>query len=840
LNAALLESLEHGSIAITSNLRLARALRHDFGEAQRRRGLRAWRSPSVMTWQAWMEQFWREALYTANEAIPALLTKAQELALWETIIVSGDSSLLHAAATARAAQSAWRLLHEWRLPLDDGAWLYHEDGSAFLGWAREFERRLDAANRIDESRWPDRAMRLGRHPRNVWLAGFDELTPRQLEFVRTLESAGTRVTHLIEPPHAAPASLVQFASAAGEMEAVAHWARGEFERDPEQTIGVIVPGLGDLRDEIDHVFSRVFHADRAPRDKAFHIALGPPLSSRPAVSAALAGLEFLKGRLPIEIAGRILLSPYFGGGVEERPARADFDAALGKRGYSQVDASLLIAQADCPPMLRAHLSTLAQHGGQEMAPSGWIRAATLLLRNLGWPGGETSSSEQLQVINAWGELLSEVASLDAVTGPISAGKACAWIGRCAGETIFEVENLAQPVQILGVEESRGATFDKLWIVGLNDEIWPPAPSPRPFIPASLQRRCGVPQSSPALSLAYARRATARMLSSAAEVFVSFAAVEGERTLNASPLVTSLPKAKAPVYQRVRPPLVKLESLVDVQGPPLPAGAGQQGGARVLELEAACPFRAFAQLRLSAQPLESPRLGLSPQERGTLVHLALERYWTNRDVVAAVRHALDEKQIGRTSILGAKLRQLEEKRLVALLNGWLEVEKLREGRFEVLPAEQWNEVELGGVNLRTRPDRMDRLEDGRCVLIDYKTSTHSPSEWEGDRPDDPQLPLYAITTAEPLAAVAFAQVRPGEHAFRGAATSEHLLPGAKIVSQDEFDAKLSEWRRVLAGLAAEFSAGRAEPDPKRGSQTCRNCHLATLCRIHEQGMEVADE
>jgi hypothetical protein len=121
------------------------------------------------------------------------------------------------------------------------------------------------------------------------------------------------------------------------------------------------------------------------------------------------------------------------------------------------------------------------------------------------------------------------------------------------------------------------------------------------------------------------------------------------------------------------------------------------------------------------------------------------------------------------------------------------------------------------------------------LIDYKTGSPSPAQWEGDRPDEPQLPVYAITSGLDLAAVAFAQVKRGELRFRGTATSADVLPGAKP-SEVEWETQLAGWRRVLEKLAGDFRDGISTVDPKNPGngqgKTCAYCGLQPFCRIAE--------
>ena len=147
--------------------------------------------------------------------------------------------------------------------------------------------------------------------------------------------------------------------------------------------------------------------------------------------------------------------------------------------------------------------------------------------------------------------------------------------------------------------------------------------------------------------------------------------------------------------------------------------------------------------------------------------------------------------------------------------------------------------LGTLRLSLRLDRVDLLATGERIVIDYKTGRAVIPSLLGDRPDEPQLPLY-LTVAEPdAAAVAFAQVRAGDVRFVGLARKAGLLPGTKppVVGWDE---QRAAWRVELERLAGAFAAGNADVDPKRLGETCRLCTLQPLCRIHERAAGVAEE
>ena len=143
------------------------------------------------------------------------------------------------------------------------------------------------------------------------------------------------------------------------------------------------------------------------------------------------------------------------------------------------------------------------------------------------------------------------------------------------------------------------------------------------------------------------------------------------------------------------------------------------------------------------------------------------------------------------------------------------------------------VTVGGIDLSIRADRMDRLENGDFVVLDYKTGECSASDWFGSRPNDPQLPIYAVTAEAPVAGVFYGQLKTGKVAFRGMMDSEGLVPGVKP-SRDavSIDQKIDGWQDVLDQLGEDFREGRAAVDPKDRRKSCQYCALPTLCRINE--------
>jgi exodeoxyribonuclease-5 len=171
-------------------------------------------------------------------------------------------------------------------------------------------------------------------------------------------------------------------------------------------------------------------------------------------------------------------------------------------------------------------------------------------------------------------------------------------------------------------------------------------------------------------------------------------------------------------------------------------------------------------------------------------------------------------------LPPRLRQLEERHLRELLAVWLEVEAQRLP-FRVIACEERHELDIEGLPVRVVVDRVDQLDDGRLMVIDYKSGRNDSADtWAAERIGEPQLPIYAALAFpdREVAAVALARVTRDDPAFLGVAESDGLLPGLKALDQqrkryaeDEFpdwSALRRLWAERITGLAREVRDGTA--------------------------------
>lgn len=838
-----------GITVVTPNRRLAASLKAEFDVFQVAKGLASWEDADILPWTSFLERGYEDAFYReGGDTLPQLLGTSQAQAIWESVLEgSGLVAVPHAAA---ACMEAWRLSHEWELTGKIGRFPGSDDTIAYAGWAKAYARRCKEEGFIEAARLPELGERiLTSKPKLLILYGFDVLPPRTAAF---LQGMGTEVRLCGPEPKAGRAVATPFPHRTQELDAAARWARGKLEAagDRPLRLGIVVPDLQQHRAEVARIFSRVMRPGAVrPGEPAapmpFDVSLGLPLAGYPVVEAALAILAFAQREVDFTSASQLLRSPFLAGAESDLAARALLDAKLRRKVPGRVTLRGFVAHLEGGS--RAVFERLLE--AQEKAPSraqpthAWAEHFTTLLEAAGHPGERTLDSSEFQARARFHDLLGELARLGRVTGEVTADRALALLRRLCMDTLFQPETPDLPIQVMGVYEAAGQSFDALWVCGLTESAWPLPARPNPFLPVRLQREAGIPQAGPEEALAFARRVTDGWLQAADEVVFSFPDREGDNELLPSPLIANVPRVAVdiPVYESWRDRIHAaraLETITEGRAPALKEKV-LSGGTRVLADQAKCPFLAFATHRLGAKPLEAPSDGPDAMTRGTLLHKLMEGIWKevrnreglegNLGPVIARSAAAAVKHVG----LEGRFAALEEQRLARLAREWLEVERGRQA-FEVVAIEQDRVLEVEGLTLKGRIDRLDRLPDGTHVLVDYKSSKRlTPAMWKGDRPDEPQLPLYAVSSREKIGAVTFARLRTGGLAFVGFSKDKDVLPKVKPPKDIPWEVLLGEWRKTVHGLARDVVNGEADVDPKNGPKTCERCDLHPLCRVNEK-------
>ncbi|HEY6446516.1 MAG TPA: PD-(D/E)XK nuclease family protein [Acidobacteriaceae bacterium] len=877
LATQLADALRRGATIIAASARTARVLQRLCAEDQRAAGREVWPAPPILDWDAWLRELWRDYAFITPDA-PVLLTSLQEQVLW-TVVQREDADLvLSPHAMAAQAMEAWELLSDYRAHGARASVWEATDAERFRQWAARFEHACERNGWISASRLAaplagsaDIAL-----PAEVCLAGFDRVTPAQRAFLGAMADRGVVLSELELQLQIPARRWIMARDVREEISACAVWARDLLLENPAVRIGIIVPSVAGLRGTIDRVFRSLLMPTsediRTPAaSMPWEFSLGQPLADVPAIRAALLQLRWIAETLPEEEISWLLLSGFVSDTATNSAATARYDAMRRRRGTAHVSllpqrslaefADSLAARSDRSALghdLTALLqATAANHIlDQPRQPSAWADLVHHLLDRAAWPGRRAPESVLFQALQRWQRLLDDLALLDFDGRRYSYNEFLGLLGSHARETIFAPESRDAPIQITGPFESSGQEFDALWFLSADDSRWPQRGRLHPLLPPGIQRQFGMPHSTPEHDWNLAHRVTTRLLASAPRVVFSFARHEIDVELRPSPLAASLfpgdalPESANTLRFAGEP--ANLESIPEAAPLPWPQERNA-GGADVLRRQSACPFQAFAVKRLAAEPMEAVEWGFDPAEKGNILHQVLQLFFravrTRDDLVAAITaNRLDAElaihidavldPYGSSDPWQQSYVDAEKRRLRARLTEWLAIEAQRHPFRVEAREDPRNDVHVGALRLNLRADRIDVLADGSRLLIDYKTGEASPASWRSDRPDEPQLLLYAAYgNVADLSGVVFAKIRAGKTGFDGRMRDArgqlcaNIGTRSGLVTEPYSEKMRDDWAAVLVRLAEQFLAGDAAVDPREPA-VCKQCDLHSLCRIAE--------
>lgn len=862
--------LQDYPLIVTVNQRLARALRDAIAEIRLTKQQTVWATNTVLPWSAWMRRLWREDLFQSSSR--QLLTPGQCNSLWEIVIQTSDfaNDLLHLQQTTRLVSDAWQIMHEWQITADQTLTNSSSlDQQVFQSWCQSFQNMLDENGWITPDQIPTEVMQLLDQgyltlPQDILWAGFDLLTPQQRSIQQSLIRRGCENAVHVPQQFDQAAKTVTCQDELDELRVTAEFTRKTVQQQPDTKIGIVVPELQSQRDQVMAIFTDTLAAQSDP-SSLFNISIGESLGRMPLIRTAMTILQCALQPLSQEGLSELLRSAFIGEAEAERLQRAKLDAHLRQLGLTKPSWQQILAEARAmdtegnarhwqAPAFAQRFEHMIKIAAQNK-PSGsqslliWFRYFESILHAAGWPGQRVLNSEEFQTHEAWSRVGESWLAQEVVLGQLPLQRALQEWQKVINDDVFKAESPPANVQIMGMLEATDLHFDVLLVLGLSDQYWPAKVSANPFLPRNELIDKAMPLASANGALFLAQQITERLAHAAPQVLFTYPGQSGDQAVRPSALIEHFPVIQSDdlITSRIEtaPLSIALDAITDYVGPPL---VGDEvlapGGASLLKDQAACPFRAFARHRLFAKSLEEAELALSAAERGSLVHMTLERVWGelhDQSILLSMAEDTLDALIDRaiSSAINALHSQVEAMemdvyqnierfRLHQLINSWLEIERDRDP-FTVIAREEKMPLKVGRLLLSTRVDRIDQLENDTLALIDYKTSSVTVKSWEGERPDDPQLPLYAVCMHEPPESVLFASLKKGNQHLVGLSANEHSSKKVTIV--EDWHAQLDEWRVNLERLADEFCAGEAWVDPKQAN-TCQYCDLHSVCRVDE--------
>ena len=813
----LLESINQKAIIIMANQRLCTKAKEAWGHHQASKQNYHWQQPSIFTLSEWSDQQWLNLQLQANsDSFLSIVSPHQQRILWER--VTKNCGKMQTDQLAKQANSAFNNLSRWQLSVDqlhDYDKQTNEYISIFIEWCNKYQSILKKHQLITEEEKTHliiQAFNEEKLPQEeqFLLVGFDDLPPLTESLINCASKKPfKKIANNREPLSLTRQAYRQYSD---EITAAIRWAKEILKQNSAARIGIIVPELGQCRDEIVDSLTEEFEPqfntiEQNQYTLPFNISAGIPLATTPLIADTLRLLKLIKQRHSLDDLLHCLSSPFWGNISNEQEQRIRLSGkleALEQLSISTSQMRFLAEQLSKESIENSifvylhQLHMLEKDFSYHAKPSEWVNRFLECLQTLSWPGDRQSDSIEHQQTQLWYQVLETFASLDSVFGVLTASEAIQELSTLARHTPFQAKVPDSPIQVLGILEGAGLQFSHCWVMGLNQQKWPPAPTPNPLLPFSLQKMHNMPHASALRELDYAQSLTKQYQHCADHIVMSYAEYNdaGDIHWQASHLIQSIPKAQSneiidtpsnkDVLQRSHWDVVPCH-----QGPALVQEKNKSvplvGGSAIFKAMVENPFDAFAQYRLSAKTMDAPVSGFSAKQKGTIMHQSLASIWqhltsqnnllkmVDEDLEQLVKASVTQFVVAQQKTRGLyrqkKLGELEINRQTDLILRWLTFEKKRPA-FTVTGIEESLQLTIQGTVINMRIDRIDQLDDGSFLIIDYKTGNTTLSAWKADEPSDPQLPLYLLALENDISGIAFAQINVKACTMKGLHNGEH--------------------------------------------------------------------
>jgi len=889
---ALLSACRPGSLILTSGGRLARHLKHRYRESQMAVGKTGWASPQVFSLNAWIRKVWDMTWPSTHP-----LSRVSCLALWKEACsrVPPPEPFLPDSKLFQAIDETYTALVRHGLPTQGSP----SSGSPLVVWRNEIMKTFESlawdlkgfhpaslpvflAQIIREGRVP--------LPETVVLAAFETPAPIEETLFDSMASA-CRLSRL-DLPTRTPEKTKRITMSNRKQEVA--WLTGQLVADARTTplnrIGVVVPDTEVYVPHIKKSFGEIMRDALGESWSAYNIAVGTPLLDRPLVQSGLLPLRFWVDGQPRTVLFSLLLSTYYGQWSTDRDHVARIDQLWRRHGTDAGLHPLLGVTSDQSPELFSLLSggspTLEEGlnsfaGGTSRTGAEWVETLESFWDAFGFPviadEADTGAWNHLRTLlhRVREDLRGTRASLTDFMGLLN--------HFLSEEMVHISGNEEAGIQVLGIIESRGLDFDKLYVLGLAAGSLPRPVRPLPLLDP--QERQSVLGATTESQYHFAQQAFGHLLACAPDVTLLRPEEESTEPLAPSPFWTHASgeethptvdiwnapdgvSARAAWLQQANKGLAQPTDFPPVDSPVDGHTLPKTVSVSALSIAFLCPFRFFAERILGLFPLDELIMGISPLERGNLLHrvlalftrkcrdqgLAEERDWAAMETLLnacsdeVLLSPATETLLTRKSGIGQLSRTVERSRWVGeeegtqgMLTAWLRLEAQRliegwrwlceETSFEGLSDPEWPFSVTG------RIDRIDYHADKGYALWDYKSGAIPTRRDVLEHLIDPQILAYVHAAKGGRIPEVSGGIENKAHISSGYIR----LKAASAVVLSEFmnegediDAVLQGWKEAVTSIGSKLASGQFGAEPGhtsngvREDKACRYCPYGPLC------------
>ena len=299
-----------------------------------------------------------------------------------------------------------------------------------------------------------------------------------------------------------------------------------------------------------------------------------------------------------------------------------------------------------------------------------------------------------------------------------------------GETAIRPPQGGHPrISIYGLIEARLQQADLLVLGGLNEGSWPAATAADPWLSPRVRRELTLADPERRVGLAAHDLASAL---GAGEVLLTRAIRDARSATIASRFLLRLDAMTSDLDRDERLPA--LATAIDAnsglaepvhQPAPSPPVAERPRRISVTEVDRlkADPYAFYARAMLRLSPLDAVDADPGPAWRGSAVHDVLDK-WMREDALHPDKLLPRIEALLNDPGVHPLVRTLWQPRLVEACE-WVATRiatSRAEDRREPIKSEIKGSATIAGIELSGIADRIDRLDDGRLAIVDYKTGS----------------------------------------------------------------------------------------------------------------------
>ena len=867
----LFKEVDNTTMIVTSTNRLANAILYDWLKFKTTTKTNPVIRKFVFSLKSWVQDLWYQQLLINDKSLPLIISDNEAILLISEILRKKSKNFLYINQQAKEILSAWQLLCQWKLNLSHLVpYLNNLNTRYFFSCIDLFKSKCQKNNWIDNSQtltFLSRNINLIAinnrfNVQKIYFMGFDVIPPDLEFFIDQLSLLGIQT--LLWRPSKNTNNIVKFSlysDKTHELITVANLAKKLSVKYPEKKIGIIVPDLQNRFLDIQNIFDKFFLQKNYHKNplidnskRNYKISGGRPLIEIPIVFQLLQWLM-----LPyINTFGELLemfVTPYIKGAIEFSSLRKKLSFHIKKIFYDHINIKELInnkyfqkySDLELKEIILENKNILKGKHSVKTFISSIKRKITLL----GWPGQVELSSLEYQALEKFYQVINSLSLFERLNYKMTEKLWLFELKKLAQIQLFQSKsNPNTNIHILGLLESTDLNFDHLFIIGMDAKSWPGKTKLNIYLPYQIQKKYDMPHSSIKKELDFAKKMTIHLLSQATNIHFSYADIdENNQKQIPSSLLSAYKLEKisnhffandvtSVNHITINNQLNKINNEEKLK---------ISYGVSIFKNMAECPYRAalIHRLNLPSNKNHQYKKIFDIREKGKIIHHILEYAWYNIKnlhqlqsmsisslenlVMLSVDRALkiNKNYLENVPIF---MQIVEKKRLQSLVKKWLLFESKRTMNFSVKALEKNIKFHLLGIEISLRIDRIDRLDNGKILIIDYKSSENFIcKKWINEPIKEPQLPLYAI--AENADAIAVGLIHGRNITFKSILNMPHLIQ--KNISK--IDLKISKnfiqlkeyWKDILSSTMKNFLTGDISLTPS--IQNCQYCEFIMVCR-----------